>query len=52
MDSKQYYITLPDQTQKGPYDEKDLITGLKRVNTQKARLYGMREWIAGYSLKQ
>ena len=28
------------------------LPGIKRVNTQKARLYGMREWIAGYSLKQ
>lgn len=25
MDSKQYYITLPDKTQEGPYDEKALI---------------------------
>lgn len=52
MDSKQYYITLPDQTQKGPYDEKDLITRYQAGKYPKARLYGMREWIAGYSLKQ
>ena len=26
MDNKQYYVTLPDKAQEGPYDEKDLIT--------------------------
>ena len=48
MDSKQYYITLPDQTQKGPYDEKDLITRYQAGKYPKGTLVwheGMDSWI-------
>ena len=48
MDSKQYYITLPDQTQKGPYDEKDLITRYQAGKYQNGTLVWhevMDSWI-------
>lgn len=48
MDSKQYYITLPDQTQEGPYDEKDLITRYQAGKYPKGTLVwheGMDSWM-------
>lgn len=52
MDSKNIISPSRIKHRKGHMMKKISLPGIKRVNTQKARLYGMREWIAGYSLKQ
>ena len=48
MDSKQYYITLPDKTQEGPYDEKALIARYQASKYPEGTLVwceGMAGWI-------
>lgn len=34
MSNKQYYVTLPDKAQEGPYDEKDLITRFGEIQKE------------------
>lgn len=48
MSNKQYYVTLPDKTQEGPYDEKDLITRYQAGKYPEGTLVwheGMDSWI-------
>ena len=48
MNNKQYYVTLPDKAQEGPYDEKDLITRYQAGKYPKGALVwheGMDSWI-------
>lgn len=48
MNNKQYYVTLPDKAQEGPYDEKDLITRYQAGKYPKGTLVwqeGMDSWI-------
>ena len=47
MSSKQYYVTLPDKAQEGPYDEKDLITRFQAGKYPEGTLIwcdGMESW--------
>jgi hypothetical protein len=48
MNNKQYYVTLPDKAQEGPYDEKDLIARYQAGKYPKGALVwheGMDSWI-------
>lgn len=47
MSNKQYYVTLPDKAQEGPYDEKDLITRFQAGKYPEGTLIwcdGMESW--------
>ncbi len=47
MDNKQYYVTLPDKTQEGPYDEKALIARYQADKYPEGTLVwceGMESW--------
>lgn len=47
MNNKQYYVTLPDKAQEGPYDEKDLIIRYQAGKYPKGTLIwcdGMESW--------
>lgn len=47
MDNKQYYVTLPDKAQEGPYDKKDLITRFQVGKYPEGTLIwcdGMESW--------
>lgn len=48
MDNKQYYVTRPDKTQEGPYDEKALIVRYQTGKYPEGTLVwceGMDGWI-------